>query len=283
MHVRWHRGHMPSERPRRNLWDILVNQEFAQHIATFRGPVDFVLWLSEPTCTSNRITLTCALQTIQKAIWLFDPSNITFVTSPCRCLRENKTEKIALIAIATYQASCCGPYHQKTSSLLIIGADRKSPSSKGSGIYLVYNPKKANRGSTGLPHALLLMKISPTDAHEEKLFCAFRHMKMDLGRSGMHGFGHSAQFRDPFLTPTKSFSDGSGIESGFGYWQRQQCGGFRNSTSLQDDWLGHSCRQLGGLGHFHDLPLLRSSFCWPSKRHVFWAASIRHLMWRKFG
>ena len=49
----------------------------------------------------------------------------------------------------------------------LLGAKRMSPSCKGSVIFLFYNPKKAHRLSTVLPHALLLMKISPTDADEE--------------------------------------------------------------------------------------------------------------------
>ena len=59
------------------------------------------------------------------------------------------------------------------------GANRKSPSCKGSGIFLFYNPKNVHCRSTGLPHALLLMKISPTDAREEKLFWPFGAMKRE--------------------------------------------------------------------------------------------------------
>ena len=59
----------------------------------------------------------------------------------------------------------------------------------------------------GLPHALLFMNISPIDAQKKP----FRPFRGNLGRSGMHRLGHSAQFREPCLTPMKSFSEGSDI------------------------------------------------------------------------
>ena len=60
-------------------------------------------------------------------------------------------------------------------------AHRKTPSCKGLGISLFYNPKKAFHRSTGVSPALLLMRISPTDAHEEEPFWPFRHMKREPG------------------------------------------------------------------------------------------------------
>ena len=89
----------------------------------------------------------------------------------------------------------------------------------------------------------------------------------NLCRSGMHWFGHSEQFRDPFLIPMNSFSEGSGVEYGFRHWHRHQSGGCGDSTLLQDDWFGHS-GQLGGFGH---LPLLRNKLSLALETTCFWS------------
>ena len=134
-------------------------------------------------------------------------------------------------------------------NMWITGANRKSPSCK------VYNPKNVHCRSTGLPHALLLMKISPTDAHEEKPFWPFGAMKREPG-----WFGH-AQVRafgtipGPLPYPREILLQGFGHRVRVRALTQTTIWGFGNLTLLQNDWFGHSCRQLGGFGH---LPFLRN-------------------------
>ena len=68
----------------------------------------------------------------------------------------------------------------------------KVPLMQGYGNFSCLQSAKAHRRSTVQPHALLLMKISPTDAHEEPPFWPFWHMKRELvpfGHARVWAFG----------------------------------------------------------------------------------------------
>ena len=137
----------------------------------------------------------------------------------------------------------------------LLGQTESPPHARVRAFFLFYNPKNVHCRSTGLPHAFLLMKISPTDAHEEKPFWPFGAMKGNLGWFGHARVRAFGTIPGPLPYPHEILLQGFGHRVRVRALTQTTIWGVREFNLMQNDWFGHSCRQLGGFGH---LPLLQN-------------------------